>query len=128
MGKIGVDLASSGEDNDIMSISELPRDRLEAAFNVIRNSRSAAEQKPLHGSSETDYAKKFAQIRAALDEDYVEDELDRWLLPLHLRKVIGLAGSEVLQGLLADAKQISHKLFAQIDPWGQLSPQSLARQ
>lgn len=82
MGKIGMDLASSREDDDIMPISELPRDQLEAAFDVIRDSRSAAKQKALQGSSETDYAKKFAQIRASLDEDYVDDELDRWLLPL----------------------------------------------
>ncbi len=76
------DLASSTEDDGIMLISELPRDQREAAFDVIRESRSAAQQKALQDASETDYAKKFLQIKAALEEDHGDNDLDRWLLPL----------------------------------------------
>ncbi|MBP6901033.1 MAG: hypothetical protein KBC73_13140 [Burkholderiaceae bacterium] len=82
MGRIRQDSVLSIKDGDIMPISELPRDRREAAFDIIRAGRSAAVHKALQASSEADYAKKFAQIKATLDDGYVDCELDRWLMPL----------------------------------------------
>jgi len=82
MSIINREQTSASHDDEIMPISQMPRDRRDAAFDIIRECRSASRQKALQGASEADYAKKFSQIKATLAEDYVENELDRWLLPL----------------------------------------------
>lgn len=91
MGPIKHGRTSKGSDDEHTAISELPKARREAAFSIVRESRVRSQHQPLQPSTLADYAKKFAQLKLAMIEDYVENELDRWLTPL--ARYIGVSSS-----------------------------------